>query len=158
MVLKNVLVTIEFDELTETTLVYARTLARALHSRLHVMHVMANTFLRPMSMDPAALPASISRQVDQRLTDDDRQTLQALPVVRMSDAPADEIVRYAQENEIDLIVMGTHGRKGVAHMLLGSVAERVVRTAPCPVLTVKDQYQPSVTEATVLGEGLNAAT
>jgi nucleotide-binding universal stress UspA family protein len=48
-----------------------------------------------------------------------------------------EIVRYAQEGDIDLIVMGTHGRTGLAHALMGSVAEKVVRKAPCPVLTVR---------------------
>jgi nucleotide-binding universal stress UspA family protein len=50
--------------------------------------------------------------------------------------PSEEIVNYADEHEIDLIVMGTHGRTGVARVLLGSVAEKVVRKAPCPVLTV----------------------
>ena len=60
-----------------------------------------------------------------------------MPAVAVSDTPADEIVRYAQDNNIDLIVMGTHGRRAVAHLLVGSVAERVVRTAPCPVLTVR---------------------
>jgi nucleotide-binding universal stress UspA family protein len=50
---------------------------------------------------------------------------------------ADEILRYAARQEISLIVCGTHGRRGVAHVLLGSVAERIVREAPCPVLTVK---------------------
>jgi universal stress protein A len=52
-------------------------------------------------------------------------------------APADEIVRYADSRDIDLIVMGTHGRSGVAHMVMGSVAEKVVREAPCPVLVVR---------------------
>ncbi|HSB60105.1 MAG TPA: universal stress protein [Vicinamibacteria bacterium] len=52
-------------------------------------------------------------------------------------APADTIVRVAQERGADLIVMGTHGRTGIQHMLLGSVAEKVVRLAPCPVLTVR---------------------
>ena len=50
-----------------------------------------------------------------------------------------EIVRYAKENEIDMIVLGTHGRGGLAHMLMGSVAEKVVRKAPCPVLTVRPE-------------------
>ena len=54
-----------------------------------------------------------------------------------SGAPASAIVDYANEARIDLIIMGTHGRGTVAHMLMGSVAERVVRTAPCPVLTVR---------------------
>lgn len=51
--------------------------------------------------------------------------------------PLDEIVAYAKENEIDLIVMTTHGRSGLTRMLLGSVAEHVIRHAPCPVLTLK---------------------
>jgi nucleotide-binding universal stress UspA family protein len=51
--------------------------------------------------------------------------------------PAIEIVDYATQKGFDLIVMGTHGRKGIKHALMGSVAERVVRTAPCPVLTLK---------------------
>jgi nucleotide-binding universal stress UspA family protein len=56
---------------------------------------------------------------------------------------ASTIVAFAQSHAIDLIVMGTHGRSGIAHLLLGSVAERVVRTAPCPVLTVRHQPVPS---------------
>ena len=51
--------------------------------------------------------------------------------------PADAVVRVAQERKVDLIVMGTHGRTGLQHVLLGSVAEKVVRLAPCPVLTIR---------------------
>jgi K+-sensing histidine kinase KdpD len=58
-------------------------------------------------------------------------------MVETSDQPADAITGYAKQAEIDLIVMGTHGRHGISHLLVGSVAERVVRTASCPVLTVK---------------------
>lgn len=54
-------------------------------------------------------------------------------------APHVEIVRYARENDHDLIVIGTHGRTGLKHVLLGSTAEKVVRTAPCPVLTVRTE-------------------
>jgi nucleotide-binding universal stress UspA family protein len=50
-----------------------------------------------------------------------------------------EIVRYARTHEIDLIVLATHGRSGLAHVIIGSVAESVVRTAPCPVLTVRPE-------------------
>jgi nucleotide-binding universal stress UspA family protein len=52
-------------------------------------------------------------------------------------APHREIVDYAEEHDVDLVVMGTHGRTGLPHLLLGSVAEKVVRTAACPVLTVR---------------------
>jgi nucleotide-binding universal stress UspA family protein len=58
-------------------------------------------------------------------------------VLETSDSPAEEIVKYAKAHTIDLIVMGTHGRGAVAHLLMGSVAEKVVRTAPCAVLTVR---------------------
>ena len=57
--------------------------------------------------------------------------------------PADTIVRVAQERGADLIVMGTHGRTGLQHVLLGSVAEKVVRLAPCPVLTVRGTGVPN---------------
>ncbi len=56
--------------------------------------------------------------------------------------PADTIVRVAQERGADLIVMSTHGRTGLQHVLLGSVAEKVVRLAPCPVLTIKQRAAP----------------
>jgi nucleotide-binding universal stress UspA family protein len=56
--------------------------------------------------------------------------------------PAETIVRVAQERGADLIVMSTHGRTGLQHVLLGSVAEKVVRLAPCPVLTVKHRGAP----------------
>lgn len=134
---KNVLVPIDFDEQTETTLNYARAVARKFEARLHVLHITSNTFLKPMAKDPHTVQASQPNQVNQRLTDEDRRDLHATPVVRMSDTPAEAIVQYASEQDIDLIVMGTHGRRAVAHFLIGSVAERVVRLAPCPVMTVR---------------------
>ncbi len=65
----------------------------------------------------------------------------SLEVVRSAcqGTPFVEIVRYAKDNNVDVIVMGTHGRGAIVHMLLGSVAEKVVRKAPCPVLVVRDQ-------------------
>src|SRR5439155_23986583 len=59
------------------------------------------------------------------------------PVVMTSHSPALTIAEYAKANNIDLIVMGTHGRGGLAHVVMGSVAERVVRIAPCPVMTIR---------------------
>jgi len=61
-------------------------------------------------------------------------------------APAPVILEYAQENDIDLIVMGTHGRRGLGHLWLGSVAEEVVRLAECPVLTIREQKEPTPNE------------
>ena len=76
------------------------------------------------------LPASPSAAVEDVV----RATRQGPPFL--------EILRYAKEVNADLIVMGTHGRSGLVHMLIGSVAEKVVRKAPCPVLTVRpDQHE-----------------
>lgn len=135
--LNNVLVAVNFDEASNVALVYARSLARNFGARLHVLHVMENLFLRPMANDPRAIEAGTTRRLLDCLTDDDRIALQAVPVIRKSDDPADEIVKYAKSESMDLIVMGTHGRPGLAHLLMGSVAEKVVRTAPCPVLTLR---------------------
>ena len=135
--LNNLLVAVNFDEASNVALVYARSLAKNFGARLHVLHVMENVFLRPMANDPRAVEAGITRRLLDSLTDEDRTALHAVPVIRKSDAPADEIVNYAQYESIDLIVMGTHGRPGLAHLLMGSVAEKVVRTAPCPVLTLR---------------------
>ena len=64
--------------------------------------------------------------------------------------PYAEILRYANEHGVDLIVMGTHGRSGVSHVLLGSIAEKIVRRAPCPVLTVRHPQREFVDQAAEL--------
>jgi nucleotide-binding universal stress UspA family protein len=135
--MKKVLVPIDFAEASDAALIYARNLAKTFGADLHVMHVMENLFLRPMANNPMAIEAGIANRLAERITDDDRKNLHAIAVMRKSDTPAEEIVRYAEEEKVDLIVMGTHGRVKVAHLLMGSVAEKVVRTAPCPVLTVR---------------------
>jgi nucleotide-binding universal stress UspA family protein len=137
IMLKNVLVPTDFGEASDAALVYGRALARTFGADLHLLHVMDNTFLRPIATDPFALKAAAYRHLDGRLTPADRDELHARTVIEVSDEPATVIIDYAKSFPIDLIVMGTHGRQGVAHVLMGSVAERVVRTAPCPVLTVR---------------------
>jgi nucleotide-binding universal stress UspA family protein len=144
--LKKVLVAIGFDETSQAALNYARALTKAFGGQLHVMHVMENPFLRAMANDPRMVAEGVSRRLLDTLTEDDRQTLHAVAVLRTSDAPAEEIVRYANAEGIGLIVMGTHGRPGLAHLVMGSVAEKVVRTAACPVLTIRHPEREFVTE------------
>jgi nucleotide-binding universal stress UspA family protein len=143
--LKNVLVATDFGEASDAALMYGRGLARNFGARLHVLHVApdALAFAGPegYAFDGRQFQADIEVAARQRLEevvgDDDRRELNAQAILRVSSTPALAIVSYAKEAGIDLIVVGTHGRGGMAHFFMGSVAKRVVRTAPCPVLTVR---------------------
>jgi nucleotide-binding universal stress UspA family protein len=137
IVLTNVLVAIDFSPPSDSALTYGRALAHTFGATLHVLHVTENMFLRATVFDPHAMNAAVCRTLEERLTADDRKELHARAVVETSDDPADAITQYARSANIDLIVMGTHGRTGLSHLLIGSVAERVVRTASCPVLTIR---------------------
>jgi nucleotide-binding universal stress UspA family protein len=144
IVLKHVLVATDFEPASEAALTYGRALARSFGASLHLLHVAENQFLRPSPTDPVIIRAAYLRSLNDRLTPDDRQTLKARAVLEVSDETAAAIVRYARVEDIDLIVMGTHGRGAMAQVLVGSVAERVVRTAPCPVLTVRQSEREFV--------------
>ncbi len=88
----------------------------------------------------ALLKTNIEEGVEEELellANDCRLELKGVDAQYRSGAPAEEIVRFADENSADLIVMGTHGWTGLRHLVMGSTAENVVRTANCPVLTVK---------------------
>jgi universal stress protein A len=144
--LEQILVPIDFGEASAVALDYACALARTFGASLHLLHVMENPFLRPTAIDPSVLKAAAVAHLGERLTGDDCAALHANAVLETSDNPSEEIVKYARAHAIDLTVMGTHGRGAMAHLLVGSVAERVVRTAPCPVLTVR-QPQPRIRRA-----------
>jgi nucleotide-binding universal stress UspA family protein len=144
--LKNILVATDFSEPSEAALTYGRTLARTFGAALHVLHVADNLSSAVYGVDGfvASMPDlqkeiedSAREQLNDLLVDNDEPPLPTRRVVITSMTPALAIVEYAELEDIDLIVTGTHGRGAVAHLLMGSVAERVVRTAPCPVLTVR---------------------
>ncbi|PYR37069.1 MAG: universal stress protein [Acidobacteria bacterium] len=146
ILLKNILVATDFSEASDAAFEYGRELARTFEAQLLVVHVTDNIMTPVFGGDGFVfadpdlqhdVEAAADRRIDAMLCDEDRALLGARPVVLTSNAPAYAIVDYASGHDIDLIVMGTHGRGGVAHLLMGSVAERVVRTAPCPVLTVR---------------------
>ena len=143
VVIKNILVATDFSEPSGVALAYGRDLARAHGARLHALHVVDDVMLRympdigPIGPDVQKdLDAMASRDLNALITDDDRRTLDAVGVIDRGINVAETITKYAKANSIDLIVTGTHGRGAVKHFLMGSVAERVVRTASCPVLTV----------------------
>jgi nucleotide-binding universal stress UspA family protein len=142
--LRKVLVATDFEAASDAALAYGRALARRFGASLHLLHVAENAFLRPSPSDPALVRAVRLRSLEQRLTDADRADLRARAVIETSDETADAIVAYARAEQIDVIVMGTHGRSAVSQLLVGSVAERVVRIAPCPVLTVRQHEREFV--------------
>ena len=86
------------------------------------------------SLDALQLAVAVEERFGITIPEDDRAKAIFACVIA---SPFTEILRYAAANDIDLIVMGTHGRGGVSHVFLGSIAEKVVRRAPCPVLTVR---------------------
>jgi nucleotide-binding universal stress UspA family protein len=151
ILLKQILVATDFGDASEVALDYGRALASTFGASLHLLHVMDNQFMRPTAVDPYLIKAATSKRLAERLTDDDRAALHANAVLETSDNPAEEIVIYAKGHNIDLIIMGTHGRGGIAHLLVGSVAERVVRTAPCPVLTVRHPEHEFVVPDALVG-------
>ena len=142
--LKNILVATDFSEPSGVALAYGRDLARTYHARLHVLHVVEDVILR-YSPEVGLVASDVqkdletiaTRDLNALITEDDRRTLDVLPVIECGINMAAVITKYATDHAIDLIVTGTHGRGVVKHFLMGSVAERVVRTAPCPVLTVR---------------------
>ncbi len=141
----------DFSRCAKQALGHAVHFARLYDAELQVLHAMVL-----MQDDPFYLPNN--EEIYQQLKDlansrlsttikalqaDDLKIKQA-QVRGISTAPA--ILGYAKENDIDLIVMGTHGRRGLGHLLLGSVAEEVVRLASCPVLTIREREAPMPVE------------
>lgn len=143
--LKKILVPTDFSETSKAALDYARSLADAFNASMHVLHVMdvppggamaSELYVPPPQSFLDEWTRTAREQLEKLLTVADRQKHRA-ELVLVTGRPFPEVVRYAETENIDLIVMGTHGRGPVVHMLIGSVAERVLRKAPCPVLTVR---------------------
>jgi nucleotide-binding universal stress UspA family protein len=132
----RILAATDFSSAADAAVAQARHLAARTGATLHVLHVVENPFLKVVLTDPRAYETAALRQLQDRIPASDG--VKPVFAVERSDEPADEITSYARIHDIDLIVMGTHGRRAMAHLLVGSVAEKVARTAPCPVLTMRD--------------------
>jgi nucleotide-binding universal stress UspA family protein len=141
--LKKVLVPTDFSECSDAAVKYGRALASVFGATLHLLHVVQDPYTQPWAAE--AFPAPLGDLLEQWQTQARERMVAQIPepdrdkvmVAAMVGSPIVEILRYASEQKIDLIVIGTHGRGPLGHILLGSVAERVVRKAPCPVLTVR---------------------
>lgn len=141
---KSILVPVDFSSNSARALEYAHTLATRFGASLHVLHVCEVPALTTGSMDAYAIAYS---NWSQQLGDEaEREIVKMVPKLSgvtvttevLFGNPARAIVTAATGRKADLIVMGTHGHGPLMHALMGNVAERVVRTAPCPVLTVRE--------------------
>ncbi|OFW05201.1 MAG: hypothetical protein A3I61_10605 [Acidobacteria bacterium RIFCSPLOWO2_02_FULL_68_18] len=143
--IRNILVATDFSPCSERAVHAALALARRFGATLHLLHVVHR---------PAEREAALDRLGDYAEAQGDGVPFTASIAVGR---PEQEIVRYAAREQMDLVVMGTHGRTGLAHVVMGSVAETVVRTAPCQVLTIrlqapKEEPAPHPVEAPAVAE------
>ena len=143
MTIQHVLVPLDFSPYAEQALDYAITLAQHLQARVTLLHVIqlptvvnVEGGMWPSSTFLDDLEADVTRDMEAYRT---RVTAAGLAgeCLVVQGIPFQEILDIAKARQVDLIVMGTHGRTGLSHVLLGSVAEKVVRLAPCPVLVAR---------------------
>jgi nucleotide-binding universal stress UspA family protein len=144
MLPKHILVPTDLSEGADQALDYACELARTLDAEIHLLNVVGIPALGVPELGVALTSTLIDQLVVENQTALEerartRCTARLGHVLIKAGDPRDMILRTAQELGIDLIVMGTHGRRGITRALLGSVAETVVRSAPCAVLTVRLQ-------------------
>jgi universal stress protein A len=134
--IQTVLCPTDFSPHAEAAFGLACSLARDYGAKLVVLHVVPPPVVygEGLVLPPVALTEDLRRQLQQVRPAGAKPTVEH----HLADGDAaDEIVRQAKESKCDLIVMGTHGRTGLGRLVMGSIAEKVVCRAPCPVLTVK---------------------
>jgi nucleotide-binding universal stress UspA family protein len=149
--IRTILAPTDFSAHSEEAVRYACALADRLGAELHLLHILSE-FL-PAGPDPLLMPVmppeyykeneDRARETLDHLLDPSWGTpISVVTAVRWG-SPVEAIVSYAVDHRNDLVVIATHGRTGLSHVLLGSVAERIVREAPCPVLTIRDRHRGS---------------
>ncbi len=145
--IQRVLFPTDFSDLSLHVLAYARSFVESYGAELHLIHVVDEASMYWLAMGPSSLPvgpssdelvdastAAMTKFIDDHLSDIKDAVHSEVVLGR----PFMRIIEYARAQQIDMIVLGTHGRSGLQHALLGSVTEKVVRKAPCPVLTIRD--------------------
>ena len=141
---RHILCPVDFSQTSDAVLEQAGMLAERFGADLTVLHVVYD----PLDVTCLHVPHPPQEQLREEMIREAERELQARLRSRLRDLPRAktavvvgppfrEIVRYAQEHRVDLIVMGTQGLSGLGHLIIGSTAERVVRTAPCPVLSIR---------------------
>lgn len=147
---KKILVPTDFSELSGEAVQTAVAFAKVFGASIELCHVFVEpAYILPPPVDMASFPFDLAQILDrvQNGLDGERDRVKGTGVTvtttTLSGRAAPEIVAHAKKTGVDLIVMGTHGRSGFQHALLGSVAERVVHHSPCPVLVVPMRHPPA---------------
>jgi nucleotide-binding universal stress UspA family protein len=143
--LKRILLPTDFSKYSKAAVGYAAAFADKFGAEIHLLHVAQNlaVFLPDMvNVMPPVMPTleqlsgAIKDAMNKLIAEEHLERFTVHQEIREG-TPFHEIIQLAKDKNIDLIIMGTHGHTGLAHVLLGSVSEKVVRKAPCPVLTVR---------------------
>jgi nucleotide-binding universal stress UspA family protein len=144
MDIRCILAPTDFSELSTQGLKSALELAKSFGARLALLHVVEPPPYPVEGIMPSYSGATLLDDLERQASNELAQTLPETQVSGVEvtrrvvvGIPYRKIVEVAEEDKADLIVMTTHGRTGLSHLVMGSVAERIVRTAPCPVLTIR---------------------
>lgn len=141
---EKILTAIDFSESSDLAFEYSLTLARQFQAELTIMHVINE----PVDLRGFYVPHISFDQLEKEIEEGAQKMMETFCETKMGDftryttvvvpgIPYEEIIRKAEEAGASLIVLGTHGRTGIDHLIFGSTAERVVRGAGCPVLTIR---------------------
>jgi universal stress protein A len=142
MEIHHIIASTDFSEHSQQAIQYARELAQTFGATLVLLHVVELPPSPIEGLPPSQLGGTLLEDLEQQATSNLAQVLAKeaeVTVVRrvVVGIPYRRIVEVATDEKVDLIVMATHGRTGFSHLFMGSVAEKVVRTAPCPILTIR---------------------
>jgi nucleotide-binding universal stress UspA family protein len=161
--IRNILAPTDLSPASLAAVRYACNLARSLGASLHVMHVVGDSMSSAAFVDmyttlPADYFAELERSAQETLrgclTPEEKEQAHVVMTTQVG-FPREEILkRLEEEPRIDLVVMATHGRGGAARLVMGSVADKIIRTAPCPVLTMREFPVPVPTAEPVRAASL----
>lgn len=142
--IKNILLTTDFSELSLSASDHAIALAKKYNAVIHLLYVLEKTppilAIRSLDLSEERIREMIDTDAEIRLKESTaglkNKGVEIIPVIRKG-LDYEEIIKYCGENNIDIVVIATHGRTGILHTLVGSVAEKVIRYSKCPVLVIK---------------------
>lgn len=149
--LKNIIVPTDFSKLSYSAFEYARDLAEMMEATIHLIHVLEKNppFMSKIDIDTPEkeLMKSIKEKTQRQLKEiadeiKEESPIKIIEILRQG-VDYEEIIKYSKEVDGDMIVIATHGRTGIFHTLLGSVAEKVIRYSKCPVLVISPQEEES---------------